>query len=100
MFHDQHSHNSEGYGQRMEIDPTSSGVEEEEWSGSEDDPPMRFRTAFMVCLCDLLPAYTQQLSAPVRWVWQGVWHVCGRVWHVCWRERCGIDLCKSLISWR
>lgn len=49
VFLDQHSHDSQ-YGQLMELGGDSTSV----------------RTAFMVCLCDLLPAFVQQLTSPVR----------------------------------
>ena len=41
-------------------------------SSSDSSPEMSFQTAFMVCLSDLLPTFTQQLTAPVRYVGQSI----------------------------
>ena len=49
-----HSHDHAHYGQFMELSG-QRGVKEDQ-----------LRTAYMVCLCDLLPSYTQQLLGPVR----------------------------------
>ena len=61
---------------RHDIDGGGEGKEEEE---EEMNIPTTFRTAFMVCLCDLLPTFTPQLITPVRWVWLcgcGFMYVC------------------------
>ena len=54
VFLDQHSHGTD-YGQFMELSGDVGGS-------------VRCRTAFMVCLCDLLPSYAQQLTSPVRYM--------------------------------
>lgn len=96
-----HKHQScTAYGHQMVISNDRHDIDRGEKGGEGVNTPTTFRTAFMVCLCDLLPTFTPQLTAPVRWVW--VWlhaylpHV---LFHFC-RVCCTLDLSSGKIVFR
>ena len=77
---EEHTHEGCEYGQHTEVDGETPGDVTPSASSKKT-----FRTAFMVCLCSLLPTYTAQLIGPVRYgEGQGV-----KVWN--WGERKGSE---------
>lgn len=66
---DHHSHGGSSYGQLIEMVGGGGTLPSHDAAGAgagAGESSTSFHTAFMVCLCDLLPSYITQLTAPVR----------------------------------